>query len=73
MTQKQAVLNHLISGKELSSIEAINMYGATRLSGIIYKLKREGYTINVRSEKVKNRYGTVSMVAVYSIPEESLK
>ena len=73
MTQKQAVLNHLLSGKELSSIEAISLYGATRLGAIIFNFKKEGYIINSRREKVKNRYGTVSMVAVYSIPEESLK
>ena len=40
MTQKQAVLNHLLSGKELSSIEAISLYGATRLGAIIFNLKK---------------------------------
>ena len=73
MTQKQVVLDHLLSGKELSSIQAINLYGITRLGAIILNLKKEGYIINSRREKVKNRYGTVSMVVVYSIPEESLK
>ena len=60
MTQKQAVLNHLLSGKELSSIEAINLYGVTRLGAIILILKKEGYIINSRREKVKNRFGHTS-------------
>lgn len=73
MTQKQAVLNHLLSGKELSSIEVINLYRVTRLSAIIFNLKKEGYIINSRREKVINRFGHTSNPSVYSIADESLK
>ena len=72
MTQKQAVLNHLLSGKELSSIEAISLYGATRLGAIIFNFKKEGYIINSRREKVKNRFGNTSNPSIYSISKESL-
>lgn len=73
MTQKQAVLDHLLSGKELSSIQAINLYGVTRLGAIIFNLKKEGYVINSRREMVVNRFGHTSNPSVYSIPEENLK
>lgn len=73
MTQKQAVLDHLLSGKELSSIEAISLYGATRLGAIIFNLKKEGYIINSRREKVKNRFGHTSNPSIYSISKESLR
>ena len=73
MTQKQAVLDHLLSGKELSSIEAINLYGVTRLGAIILNLKKEGYIIDSRREKVINRFGHTSNPSVYSIAEESFK
>ena len=73
MTQKQAVLNHLLSGKELSSIQAINLYGVTRLGAIILNLKKEGYIIDSRREKVINRFGHTSSPSVYSIAEESFK
>ena len=73
MTQKQVVLDHLLSGKELSSIEAISLYGATRLGAIIFNLKKEGYVINSRREKVKNRFGHTSNPSVYSIAEGSLR
>lgn len=73
MTQKEAVLNHLLSGKELSSIEAISLYGATRLGAIIFNLKKEGYIINSRREKVINRFGHTSNPSIYSISKESLR
>lgn len=73
MTQKQAVLDHLLSGKELSSIQAINLYGVTRLGAVILNLKKEGYVINSRREKVKNRFGHTSTPSIYSISKESLR
>lgn len=73
MTQKQAVLNHLLSGKGLSSIQAINLYGITRLGAIILILKKEGYVINSRREKVKNRFGHTSNPSIYSISKENLR
>ena len=73
MTQKQAVLNHLLLGKELSSIQAIDLYGITRLGAYILILKKEGYIINSRREKVKNRFGHTSNPSIYSISKESLR
>ena len=46
MTQKNAVLEHLKRNGTITSLEAIDLYGATRLSGIIYNLKhKDGYNI----------------------------
>lgn len=36
----QKVLEHLQRQGSITSLEAIELYGATRLSGIIYNLKR---------------------------------
>ena len=38
-TQINDVINHLKKYKKITSFDAINEYGATRLSGIIFKLK----------------------------------
>lgn len=73
MTQKQVVLDHLLSGKELSSIQAIDLYGITRLGAYILILKKEGYIINSRREKVKNRFGHTSNPSIYSISNEDYK
>ena len=48
-TKFSKVRNHLIREGQIDSWTAINLYGATRLSGIIYKLRARGY--NIRSIK----------------------
>lgn len=39
-TKKSKVLQHLLKNKSITSIEAIKCYSATRLSAIIYDLKK---------------------------------
>lgn len=64
-TQTKAILEHLLSGRELTSMQAIELYGATRLSGIIYHLRNKGYIINRRDKVVKTRYGRNTVIGVY--------
>lgn len=64
-TQTKAILEHLLSGRELTSMQAIELFGATRLSGIIYYLRNKGYIIKRRDEVVKNRYGCNTVIGVY--------
>jgi len=45
MTQEQMVLEHLQSGKSITPIDALNLYGCFRLSAIIFNLKRDGHDI----------------------------
>ena len=55
MTKKEKVLNHLKSGKSITSIEAITLYGVTRLAAVIHTLKTyEGYKIESENIKGKN-------------------
>lgn len=63
-TQKQDVLNYLKRYKSITSLKAIQLYGATRLSGIIYTLRSEGYDIKTDLKNVKTRYGNAN-IAVY--------
>ena len=55
-TQYQVILDHLKAHKTITSLEAINKYGITRLSCIIYNLKKDGYTITSKTKKVRTRY-----------------
>ena len=57
MTQIKEILEHLQKHGHITSLEAINLYGATRLSGIIYVLRRRGYTIISEPFEAKTRYG----------------
>jgi len=50
-TQKEAILRHLQSGKTITPLEALNLYGCYRLGARIWDLRDEGYVI--RSENVK--------------------
>lgn len=52
MSKLEKVLDHLLSGKSITSWEAIKLYRATRLSAIIYDLRAKGY--NIHSEKEYN-------------------
>ena len=54
-TQKDAILWHLKNYGNITSWEAIKEYGATRLSGIIFDLKAEGYPIETNLIDMKTR------------------
>ena len=65
-TQQDDILYYLKSHKKgLTSKEAFDKFGATRLSGVVYNLKKKGYVIDSVNMKVKNRYGSVSMITRY--------
>lgn len=68
-TQKEMVLRHLQDFGSITSWEAIQEYGATRLSGIIYSLRQEGYKIISQNEKTINRYGKSVKFAKYTLAD----
>lgn len=45
VTKSRQVKNHLIINGSITSWEAIKLYGATRLSSIIFNLREKGYNI----------------------------
>lgn len=57
MNQMQLVLKHLNRHKYISSFKAIELYGITRLSAVIYDLKDAGYEIGTVWRHATNRYG----------------
>ncbi len=68
LTQEKMVLDHLQKHGSITSLEAIKLFGATRLSAIIYNLRHnEGYTIVSEIETVSTRHGTYSNVARYKL------
>lgn len=67
MTQKEMVLRHLSDCKNITAWEAIKEYGITRLSAIIYELKKEGYNIADVYAHGSNRYGNACKWKVFSL------
>ena len=55
-TQTSDILQHLKDGRRLTQKEAINEYGAYRLSGIIYALRKQGHDIISIPLDVPTRY-----------------
>lgn len=62
--QKQEVLRHIKRYGSITSMEAFEKYGITRLSAIIYILRREYEIVTIMRTSV-NRYGNEVNFAEY--------
>lgn len=60
------ILKYLKTFKNITSLEAINMFGETRLSARIYDLKKQGYRFNTETVRVMSRDGW-TYVARYTL------
>tara|TARA_R110002012_G_scaffold17452_8_gene65894 strand:- start:1284 stop:1520 length:237 start_codon:yes stop_codon:yes gene_type:complete len=63
--QTDAVLWHLQNLGGLTSWQAIQEYGITRLSDKIHKLRKQGYDISSTYHKKTTRFGHKTSVAQY--------
>ena len=64
MNKTQAVLNYLKQNGSLTSMQAFELFGATRLSAIIFNLKSK-YNIVTQDMECIDRYGHVCHFAKY--------
>lgn len=74
-TQNRMILQHLESGKPITPLEALNLYGCFRLSARIFELREElreqGLEIITGKKKVVDRFGNEKIVAQYWLKGES--
>ena len=68
-TQKSAVRAHLLQGRHITQLEALELYGSLRLSAIIFDLREEGLPIKTDKIVVSTR----KRVADYYISKEDLE
>lgn len=72
-SQNKRILEHLLSGKSITALEALNLYGCFRLSGRIYDLRKigkdMGFEIITEKKKVTDKYGTEKFIAKYYLKE----
>ena len=66
-SQRSEVLRYMETHKGITSIQAIEKFGATRLSDIIFRLRKDGYDIETEMITTKNRYGHAVTYAKYSL------
>ena len=64
-TQCDRILQHLKSKGSITSMEAFEQYGITRLSGRIFDLREMGYDIVTMRVEGINRYGEPTQFARY--------
>lgn len=69
-THYARVLNHLKVHGEIDSLQAINLFGNTRLSATIYLLRQDGYNIESVDTKSTNRYGDIVHFSTYVLKGE---
>lgn len=70
LTQKKELLNYLKEGNKITSLEAIQLFGITRLSARIFEIDELiGRSCNRETALVTNRYGRTVRVTRYWIEE----
>lgn len=73
-SQRDDIMRHLMTEGSITAWEAIKEYGSTRLSAIIYELRKKGWNIESEMVTSKNRYGNTVQFARYhfkSKPKEN--
>lgn len=63
------VLRYLQENGQITTYEAFQMFGATRLSAIIFDLRKKGYEIETQDTVGRDRYGHVCRFATYVLEE----
>ena len=66
MNQKQRVIDYMNDFGSITSFEAFQDLGITRLSAVIFDLREQGYKIRTKDETSRNRYGEKTTYARYS-------
>lgn len=66
-SQKELVLEHLQRGWSITSLEAWEKYGCSRLADVIFKLRKEGYRIDSEMTDGITRLGMETHYATYRL------
>ena len=69
MTHRERVLLYMREHGSISSMEAFQDLGVTRLSAAIFDLKRDGHEIKTQRERTVNRFGEKVYFARYSLAD----
>lgn len=71
--QKTIVLNHLNRNIGITSMVAFQEYGITRLSAVIFDLRKAGHDIISVPFTEKNRYGNTVNFVEYRLADKVVK
>lgn len=65
MSKTQKIREHLLEHGSITSWDAINLYGETRLSDVILKLRQKGWDIRTIMVEFTDSYGNTGKYANY--------
>ena len=71
MNKTKAVLDWLKTHASISSMEAVQNFGATRLSVIIFNLRKRGYNIETVKCEGTDRFGNKMTFARYYLRDDA--
>lgn len=69
-SQASVILDYLREHDGITSMEAFELCGATRLSAIIFNLRNKGYEITCEDVKTVNRFGNACIYGKYTLVSE---
>lgn len=64
---KRQILDALQAGQSLTSLDAWQRFGTSRLAALVHQLRREGWKVDSASVEVETAHGHVAHVARYSM------
>lgn len=65
MTQKEMIKWHLENYDGITTMEAFNWYGITRLAARIHELRQDGYPVTSEHMAWRDPYGEHGVICVY--------
>ena len=69
--EQQSADGRIVKYGSITSLEAIEMYSATRLSSIIYTLRHNGYNIITEKIPFVDKFGTKTYYGRYFLKESN--
>lgn len=69
MTQNEIILKHLETYGKITPYQALREYGCLRLGARIWDLRDDGYVIDTKVKKHKNKFGKQVYYAEYILKE----
>lgn len=67
MTQKERIIDYILEFGSITSLQAFQDLGCTRLASRICDLRKDGYIFDKKYVKSKNRYGEDTVYVEYSL------
>lgn len=69
-TQNKRILKYLADFGSITQAEAYRDLGVMRLASRVSDMRKQGYPIMAKQERVKNRYGETCYITRYSMGPE---